>query len=279
MTRRVVYFHANQPSFSIDTMDYTERECSQILFKDPDTLFSTYAFHGRSKKLMVIPDLSTDIILSLGKNQSQIQLYGPVNSCRISSIPEDRDIFGLRFKPGTSALFLGYAEKDLINVENEFVMPEFTKRVMENICSYDDFRTKTILVNRLFRDFVKERYHLSYMCFDTSLQNLSNAILLKIISDHGTKRVAQLAEEMGYSKRYLNRVFQQHFGMSIKECSRIVRFQAVLSLLQKNDKHPSVIAGELGYYDQSHFIHEIKELSGYTPKKLAEKIRRVTIEI
>lgn len=68
------------------------------------------------------------------------------------------------------------------------------------------------------------------------------------------------------SERTLERYFLSYIGLSPKKYSRICRFNAVKGMLDKKsqiDWHEMIYA--FGYYDQSHFIKEFKELSGKTP--------------
>ncbi|RYF96544.1 MAG: AraC family transcriptional regulator, partial [Chitinophagaceae bacterium] len=49
--------------------------------------------------------------------------------------------------------------------------------------------------------------------------------------------------------------------------SRILRFQMATRLYGVKEKSLTDIAYGCGYYDQSHFIHEFKQFSGYHPRQ------------
>ncbi len=75
-----------------------------------------------------------------------------------------------------------------------------------------------------------------------------------------------------FNAHYTNeRIFQAHIGISPKQYLKIVRFQNAI-FIKQNSKAITLtdLAYEAGYYDQSHFIKEIKDLAGKTPKKLFE---------
>ena len=55
------------------------------------------------------------------------------------------------------------------------------------------------------------------------------------------------------------------FGFPPKLYSRITRFQAALGEYGSG-KSLTDIAYDCGYYDQSHFINDFREFSGYNPK-------------
>jgi len=76
-----------------------------------------------------------------------------------------------------------------------------------------------------------------------------------------------LANDYFLSERQFERQFRKFSGFSPKLFSRIVRFQSALTQYGNNEKSLTEIALETGYYDQSHFIHDFKEFSGYHPKQ------------
>lgn len=84
----------------------------------------------------------------------------------------------------------------------------------------------------------------------------------------GELHISDLASSVFLSTKQFQRVFTSHVGISPKEFMRIVRFQQALHLLQTTPGMSFTrLAGECGFYDQSHLIHEFKEFSGYTPKE------------
>lgn len=87
-------------------------------------------------------------------------------------------------------------------------------------------------------------------------------------------RVHQLETQSGYSRKYLTRVFKESTGYSISGYRRLVRFEHILDSLKPSsdeDWHDLIYGAE--YFDQSHFIRDIKEISGLTPTLLLEKVK------
>jgi AraC-like DNA-binding protein len=84
---------------------------------------------------------------------------------------------------------------------------------------------------------------------------------------HGMMRVQDLAVHLGYTRRYVDRLFQEHIGVSPKSLASILRFQEVY---QGWMQHPSPTffrdQWPAYYYDQSHFIKEFKRFTGVTPQ-------------
>lgn len=75
-----------------------------------------------------------------------------------------------------------------------------------------------------------------------------------------------LAAEVGISQRRLVGLFDERVGLKPKMLARVFRFQRVLRRLQ-HEPFPvwSTIAADAGYFDQAHFVHEFRELSGLRP--------------
>lgn len=68
------------------------------------------------------------------------------------------------------------------------------------------------------------------------------------------------------SERQFERKFREYSGFNPKLCMRIVRFEEACNFYgHSGQKTMTEIAHECGYYDQSHFIRDFKEFSGYEP--------------
>ncbi|WP_153801001.1 AraC family transcriptional regulator [Foetidibacter luteolus] len=80
--------------------------------------------------------------------------------------------------------------------------------------------------------------------------------------------VNELSGQFNLSARQLERRFNDFAGFSPKFFNRLARFEKALA---KYPKLPGTsltgIAYDCGYYDQSHFIHDFKQFSGYHPKQ------------
>ena len=88
-----------------------------------------------------------------------------------------------------------------------------------------------------------------------------------VLANKGTLTVDSLAAEHNISKRQFERRFKDLAGLSPKLYSRVVRFQAATQYKLNGTRDLTEIAYASGYYDQSHFINDFREFSGYTPKE------------
>lgn len=88
-----------------------------------------------------------------------------------------------------------------------------------------------------------------------------------IIQVNGQVNVSALASQICLSTRQFERKFKEFSGFSPKIFTRIIRFQRALSEYGNKQMSMTEIAYQCGYYDQSHFIHEFREFSGYHPRQ------------
>lgn len=88
-----------------------------------------------------------------------------------------------------------------------------------------------------------------------------------IIKAQGMVNVAELAADLCLSARQFERNFKNYAGFPAKTYARIIRFQRAAAQYGRIEENLTALAYECGYYDQSHFIHDFKEFSGYHPRQ------------
>lgn len=79
----------------------------------------------------------------------------------------------------------------------------------------------------------------------------------------GNVEVAAIAQSVFWSSRQINRYLNRQLGMPLKTYSNILKCYTSYSDIKSGYLNPG-----LGFYDQSHFIREIKKHTGTTPKVL-----------
>jgi AraC-like DNA-binding protein len=84
----------------------------------------------------------------------------------------------------------------------------------------------------------------------------------------GCVRVSELARRAGLSERQVERRFRERIGLAPKQLARIVRLQRALRWIG-TDRGPGLTAAALacGYYDQAHFIRDVRRMTGLTPSR------------
>ena len=77
------------------------------------------------------------------------------------------------------------------------------------------------------------------------------------------ERVAEVADEVGYSRRRLGTLVREETGLAPKEYQRVARFEA--SRAELGHRPLAEVAASCGYADQSHLARDWSELAGCSP--------------
>ncbi|HYE05081.1 MAG TPA: helix-turn-helix domain-containing protein [Planctomycetota bacterium] len=112
-----------------------------------------------------------------------------------------------------------------------------------------------------------EAFLLARMVSDRPAMGLDLAIAID--QAVGRARIDDLCARSGYSRRHLERVFLAETGMSMKRYCRAVRVRNALATLATATETAwidSALAS--GYYDQSHLINEVRDVTGTTPRHI-----------
>ncbi|AWM35083.1 AraC family transcriptional regulator [Hymenobacter nivis] len=111
-----------------------------------------------------------------------------------------------------------------------------------------------------------ERFWYRTLSAKTSVPTGVAGALAAIRAGGGQQPVGKLAQHLGIGRRTLERRFAEHVYLSPKGWSRLMHFNNVLGTLASRPALTQA-ALENGYYDQAHFQHEFRALSGLTPQQ------------
>lgn len=97
---------------------------------------------------------------------------------------------------------------------------------------------------------------------------------LRLIHKHsGALHVKDLLDYLYISERQFERRFNQSVGLSPQVYIRVKRFNEAIRLIKTGKfERLTDVASALKFFDQSHFIRDIKAFSGMTPKSLAQQV-------
>ena len=87
--------------------------------------------------------------------------------------------------------------------------------------------------------------------------------LFEFVYQHQLKTVSEISTQIFWSSRQINRYFNSQFGIPLKEFLKIVRCNATYQEISNGNLKP-----QNDFFDQAHFIKEIKKYTGATPKEL-----------
>jgi AraC-like DNA-binding protein len=81
----------------------------------------------------------------------------------------------------------------------------------------------------------------------------------------GNLRIADLADEVGWSRRHLAGKFREETGLAPKAVARLMRFERACDRLRGPARPPiAQVAADLGYVDQAHLSRDFRDLAGQT---------------
>jgi len=82
--------------------------------------------------------------------------------------------------------------------------------------------------------------------------------------------VAEAAGRVGVARRQLERDFRRYLGTSPKRYEQVAKVQRLAQLAWEG-QGLAAIAAELGYVDQAHMTHAVKEITGMSPAALLQR--------
>jgi AraC-like DNA-binding protein len=243
-------------------LKYTEIPPAEHLqdFIDTYWIMETGALY-QPAEVRLYADGTTDIFVNMGSTMPLLNnkplLPGTIyfggtmtNSSLIQRLPNSVFI-GIRFKPGGFAFFYKLPLQELTD---EII--EFPDRFLYDLLDVDNKVTDRL------NDF-----------FTRKIRNTYNLLpLTKTVENHrGKITVDHLAEKHHVTNRTLERMFNEHMGITPKEFIKVIRFQQVLKRIRKKDFKESLsqLAYEMGYYDHAHLTNDVKRYAGFNPTTLA----------
>lgn len=204
----------------------------------------------KSAEYTILPDGYFDLIVEIKNGQiSTLKMTGIWTKPIDVRTEINTKIFAVRFKPIAVELLESIDLKSLLNTSMT-LKSDFIE--INELPSDDFYKFCNHIENYLFGCIEKNK------TINNAKINLFNEIFKK-----ETFRVQELSENTFWTSRQINRYFNLSFGLSLKEYLNIVRCNKTFKEIAHNKLLP-----EGNFYDQSHFIKEIKRYTGVTPKAL-----------
>lgn len=170
---------------------------------------------------------------------------------------------GVRFVPGFVQAAFGMPACELLDqrVDYDQVYPNAD-------ADLDDLNTAATDMMRVAHALALARRRLQS---STQVPSSVRRALAHIAIAKGNLRVGSLVDRIGVTRQHLARQFAAHVGMTAKQFARVKRAEAAraralaVRAAEAGKVNWSVIAHQMGYYDQAHFIRDFKTLTGLTP--------------
>ena len=160
--------------------------------------------------------------------------------------------------PGAEALFgvpAGELASTVVHLDD--VAPTVATELIERLSAAATWRTRWAVLDEILCRMVREEVALA-----PELERAWQALT----SSHGAIGVAELADDVGWSRRHFGLRFRETFGLPPKVMARVLRFERAQRLLRLPTQ-PSLasVASACGYADQAHMTRDWREFSGSTP--------------
>lgn len=209
--------------------------------------------------LALIPDVSGCIICGITPKAIHTTLWGPTTQTVVVNhgVGFNPCNLFIEFLPGGAHRLTGFAQEEFVNriVPLTDCLPALHDALCEAI--YASWDTDD-LIKRLDLLFLR-------LLFSDEKKGSDSIVLPILRQDGSTLSVKDLATATCYSERHLNRLFYNEIGVSAKNCLRLVRLNRAIKLMQNPALTLTECAYLAGYYDQSHFIREFREVCGVSP--------------
>lgn len=185
-------------------------------------------------------------------------LHGPSKNFRRFSTTTGFGIFGVYLYPFAVPLLFDLPTSEISNQMPDLfsILGKEGQYLEEQMMLAPNNSRRTEIISAFFEKKLTKN--------ESSLSGISSAVHL-ILQNKGVVNIPVLAEHCCLSIRQFERKFKELAGFSPKLYSRIIRFQCTTEEYGRTDKLLTEIAYDYGYYDQSHFINDFKEFSGYHP--------------
>jgi AraC-like DNA-binding protein len=116
-------------------------------------------------------------------------------------------------------------------------------------------------------DDVLERGLIEESDYGFKLQRAWNGIF----DSDGKTQIAELARNMGWSRRHLAQVFASDIGLTPKSLARIARFEHACRIIRRGGTGLADIAAESGYADQPHLGRDWVAITGMAPQQWIQR--------
>ena len=248
----------SQPYFVFDTKNFYQ----EIYLKQGISHFYNYQIMD-DVPMRIVPDGCIDLFFEYQEDHMQGFVCGTALEYKCEQRKGRTEVFGIRFMPGIQPAMIQCTMKSLLakKIPIESVLIG-NHEWLDHLGKEKDFYQRI----RIFIEAYTKLVNQSRTTIDK--QKLVQSVKQMVYTLDGKVKISELEERTGYSVRYINKIFIDEMGFSPKTFCKIIQFQRALEFLNYGTPDKMTDAAvELGYYDQSQFIHDFSKYAGITPKK------------
>lgn len=225
----------------------------------------------RNKDHLIVPDNTVELVFSIHKIERRFSSVSEdVMSCKshVAGLKTRHQyvkmtgevLLAVRFKPSGLYRFTDIPLTDTINqsIPTEYLFGSDIQRLEEQLLGAVDHLQQIELINDYFVNKLIRSKRNENELFDY--------ITNRIVQSNGRVKINDMSVELNVSIKTIERRFQEHLGISPKQYCQLIRFfQCLKAPFDPAAECLSSLAYSNGYYDQMHFIKEVKKFTGLTP--------------
>lgn len=203
----------------------------------------------------ILPDACIDIVIDF--RCSTISFAGFSKETIPFELNETIEYLGVRLKPSIFYALFYVDASSIMDAPIDFFILEKGSH-LETIFDIENMEERIDLLKQYLLMKMKENFSRKYV-----------DIVNELYQNPREQTVEAIAKRFGYDKRHLFRIFKTQYGVSPKVLLNILRLHLCLTLLLERKTLQDILE-ICGFYDQSHFIREIKKYTGFSPLELLE---------
>lgn len=218
---------------------------------------------GLARRLTLLPDASGCMVFKLGEKGIESRYWGPTT--RAAVVENDLEgcvRFFVEFFPGGAFFLTGIPQAQLCDCRASLdaidpAAQDALSRALDESADAGELvrRADALFLRRLEEGRIPEA------------QRRLGALVRA-----GAYTAGEMAGQLGYSARHTGRIAQPVLGMGPKAYERLCRFNRAASLLKGGGRALAALCQDAGYYDQAHFIHDFKLVTGKTPTEYLQNL-------
>lgn len=225
----------------------------------------------RSRDHLIVPDNTVELVFTSHKIERRFGASSSdVTICKshvagLKTRPQFLKLTGevllsVRFKPYGLYRFVDIPLGETINesIPTPYLFGSDIIELEEKLMSSIGLEDKVSLINAYFtRKFNQSK---------NDKNELFDYLISRILETNGSVKINGLSKELNVSMKTIERRFQEYLGISPKQYCRLIRFfESLKHSYEPDSSNLSELAYRNGYYDQMHFVKEVKEFAGLTP--------------
>jgi AraC-like DNA-binding protein len=173
--------------------------------------------------------------------------------------PEGVDAIGVIVRPEAAYRVFDIPHHELANctLDGEEVVGAAARQWQEELANLPAMEVRVSTLQKRLWEWVRRRERRD-RAYEFAVRRVRHA--------DGSIRIEDVASQLGWSRRHLERRFREYVGVGPKTFAAILRFHAVYKRVRRAG--PGQYGDAIGeaYFDQSHFLKDFKRFTGMTPR-------------